>query len=76
MTPALSRACDKAVHVITADGRMLRGGRASLFILECLGWGPWARLLALPPFVWCVEAIYYLVARNRGFFSRFLFTGE
>jgi len=76
MTPELAAACGRAVHVIATDGRVLRAGRATLFILERLGWGPVARVLALPPFCWGVEAVYWLVARNRALFSRFLFTRE
>jgi len=72
MTPALREACRRAVHVRTADGRWLRGGRASLFILERIGWPRLARVAALPPLVWLVEAAYALVARNRAFFSRLL----
>jgi hypothetical protein len=76
LTPELAAACDRAVHVVTADGAVLRAGRAVLFILERCGWGAAARCLALPPFVWGVEAIYSLVARNRMLVSRFLFTRE
>ena len=76
MTPALSAACEKAVHVLTAGGRTLRAGRAVLFVLEHIGWGWFARFLALPPFVWIVELAYAVVAGNRGFFGRFLFRNE
>jgi hypothetical protein len=73
MTPELYRACGKAVHVIDREGSIHRGARATLFILEREGWGPIARFLSLPPFVWIVELGYYLVASNRSFFSRFFF---
>ena len=76
MSPAFADACERAMHVITKEGRVLRAGRASLFILDRLGWGPLARLLCLPPFVWGVELAYWLVARNRGLASRYLFTRE
>lgn len=76
MTPALFAACEKAIHVITADGTILRAGRAALYILERIGWGKFARLLSLPPFVWFVEFGYAIVANNRPFFARFLFTKE
>jgi predicted DCC family thiol-disulfide oxidoreductase YuxK len=73
MTPALYEACQRAIHVITSDGRVLRAGRAALFILERCGL-PWtARVLRVPPLVWMVELGYWLVARNRRFFARFLF---
>ena len=71
MTPALYPACAEAIHVVKADGTVLRAGRAWLFIMEELGWGWFARLLALPPFIWAVEAGYRIVARHRTFFSRF-----
>ena len=76
MTPALHTACARAVHVIRADGTVLRAGRAALFVLERLGWGPLARLLALPPCIWLVEIVYRIVANHRLFFSRFLFHEE
>ena len=76
MSPELAAACERAVHVLTREGRMLRAGRATLYILERVGWGLFARLLSLPPLVWLVEAVYWVVARNRDFFSRFLFTRE
>ena len=76
MSPELAAACERAVHVLTREGRLLRAGRATLYILERVGWGLFARLLSLPPLVWLVEAVYWVVARNRDFFSRFLFTRE
>ena len=76
MTPDLYAACERAVHVVTADGKVLRAGRACLFILERIGWGWRARVLRLPPFIWAIEVGYRVVASNRPFFARFLFTKE
>ena len=76
MTPDLYVACERAVHVVTADGRVLRAGRASMFILERTGWGLLARLLTLPPSIWIVELCYRFVAGHRPFFARFMFTHE
>ncbi len=73
MTPELTAACERAAHVITADGKTLRAGRASLFILERIGWGWFARLLALPPMIWFVEIAYRIVAQNRPLFARLIF---
>jgi predicted DCC family thiol-disulfide oxidoreductase YuxK len=73
MTPELFRACSEAIHVIDEQGSIRRGGRATLFILEQEGWGPVARFLSLPPFLWLVEMAYRLVAANRSFFSRLFF---
>lgn len=75
MTPALLSACARAVHVVRGDGRVLRGGRAVLFILEHTGAGRWARVLAHRPLVWGVELGYRIVAGHRAFFGRFLFPG-
>jgi predicted DCC family thiol-disulfide oxidoreductase YuxK len=76
MTPALAVACSRAIHVVKADGTVLRAGRAVLFIHEQLGWGWRARLLAKPPFIWLVELGYRIVASHRSFFSRFFFREE
>jgi predicted DCC family thiol-disulfide oxidoreductase YuxK len=73
MTPELYEACAGAMHVIDTSDRVYRGGRAFLFILERLGWGPVARLLAVPPLIWIVELGYRIVADNRMLFSRMLF---
>jgi hypothetical protein len=76
MTLALHAACERAFHIIRSDGAILRAGRATLFLLEKLGWGWKARLLCLPPFIWAVELGYEIVASHRTFFSRFMFRGE
>lgn len=70
MTPELREACRRAMHVVTADGRVLRAGRATLFVLGELGWRRMARWLSRRPFVWAVELGYWLVARNRGWLGR------
>lgn len=67
----MEAACAEAVHVLTSDGRTLRAGRAVLFILEVLGYGPLARLFARRPLIWGVEAGYRLVARYRHLLARF-----
>jgi predicted DCC family thiol-disulfide oxidoreductase YuxK len=76
MSPELHQRCARAVHVITSDGRTLRAGRAVLHILRHNGWGWFARMLALPPLVWGVELGYWIVARNRRLFARFMFRKE
>jgi predicted DCC family thiol-disulfide oxidoreductase YuxK len=76
MTPEMRAACARAVHVITSDGQVLRAGRASLFVLGELGFRYTAGVLGWPPFVWITEGAYRLVASNRRFFSRFLFTRD
>ena len=65
------------MQVITADGHQLSAGRAILFALEQIEWHPHiARLAARRPFIWLVELGYWIVARNRPFFGRFLFRSE
>ena len=75
MSAELATACARAVHVITPDGRILRAGRASLFVLDAVGWRRLAGILGRRPFVWGVEIGYWIVARNRGLFSRVFFRG-
>ncbi len=76
MTPRLRRACARAVHVITPEGRVLRAGRAALCALEQAGWRRTTAVLSTPPLIWAVEIGYRLVANNRPFFGRFLFRDE
>jgi len=77
MTPQLYRASQRAIHVITADGQMIRAGRAAMFVLEQIGYPRWlVRPFTWPPLVWFTELGYWLVANNRPFFSKFLFTNE
>ncbi|MCS7273460.1 MAG: DUF393 domain-containing protein [Fimbriimonadales bacterium] len=66
----------RALHVITADGRILRAGRAVLFIGEQLGYGWLTRPLSVPPLVWLVEGVYWLIARVRGKLSQWLRCSE
>ena len=76
MTDALAARCARAVHVLTPDGNLLAGGRATLFVLERIGFAGPARVLGRRPLVWLVELGYGVVARNRPFFARFLFRSE
>ncbi|MNS39282.1 hypothetical protein D3C72_715590 [compost metagenome] len=69
MTPALFEACHDAVHVLTSDGRVLRAGRAVLYLFEFLGWRRLAWFLALPPMLAVVELGYRFVANNRRYFA-------
>ena len=77
MTPALHEQARKAVQVITTDGRQLSAGRAILLALAEIGWHPrMVRLAGRRPFIWLVELGYWIVARDRAFFGRFLFRAE
>jgi predicted DCC family thiol-disulfide oxidoreductase YuxK len=77
MTPQLYQACQRAVHVIKTDGDILKAGRASLFVLEKIGYPRWfIRPFTWPPLVWFTELGYRIVANHRSFFGKFLFTGQ
>ena len=73
MTDVLAERCAKAIHVITPEGSILSAGQASLCILRLIGYPRLAAALSFPPLFWFVELGYWIVARNRYFFSRFLF---
>lgn len=65
------QALDRAIHVVTPEGQVLRGGKAVLFIGEKLGYYPallrwWRR----SPLVWAAELAYWIVARLRRPFSQ------
>ncbi|MFN8454110.1 MAG: hypothetical protein U0401_05440 [Anaerolineae bacterium] len=63
--------------MLTVDGRTLKAGRAAMFILEEIGYPLWLiRPFTWPPLVWLTELGYWIVANNRPFFSKFLFTKE
>ncbi|MGI8923872.1 MAG: hypothetical protein ACR2HJ_07530 [Fimbriimonadales bacterium] len=68
MTPALRKACERALHVVRTNGEILRGGTAFLHIRKCLGLGSPPK-----PFV---DVAYWLVSHNRDLFSNFLYRGE
>ena len=76
MTDSLARRCERAVHVVTPEGQVLSAGRASLYVLGKIGFPRLARVGGLPPFVWGVELAYWMVARNRRVFSRWMFSGK
>ena len=76
MTDSLARRCERAVHVLTPEGQVLSAGRASLYVLGKIGFPRLARVGGLPPFVWGVELAYWMVARNRRVFSRWMFSGK
>lgn len=73
MTDALAARCARAVHVITPEGAIVSGGRASLYVLDRIGWCTCATICSRPPLVWLVELGYRLIASHRRLASRFLF---
>jgi predicted DCC family thiol-disulfide oxidoreductase YuxK len=70
MTEALRERARRAVQVVTAEGRELSAGRACLYVLARIQGRAW-NVLTLPPFIWGVEIVYRIVARNRVIFGRF-----
>lgn len=73
MTPELRKACKRAIHVVLPDGKILRAGRAGLFILGQSGYPILARIAGWTPFVWGVEIVYWLIARYRGKLYKWFF---
>ena len=77
MTPQLREQASRAIQVVTIDGHRLAAGRAILFVLAEIGWHPTlSRLGCHRPFIWAIELGYWVVARSRPFFGRFLFRDE
>jgi len=77
MNPQLYAACQQAVHIITPNGQVLRAGRAGMFVMETVGYPRWlVRPFTWPPLAWITELGYKIVANNRLFFSKIMFTKE
>lgn len=60
------------MHVITPTGQTLAAGRASVCVLDVIGYPRLAYLAGLPPFIWAVELGYWIMARNRRLLSWFI----
>lgn len=76
MTPALVKATEQSVHVVTTDGTILKAGRAVLYIFGKLGWRRFERFFSWGPILAIVEFFYGIVARHRIAFSKVLFVNE
>src|SRR5438105_4265134 len=76
MTEALARRCAHAIHVLTPEGVVLSAGRASLYLMDAVGWRRFSAVFSTRPLIWLVEAAYRVVAGRRQWFSRFLFRPE
>jgi hypothetical protein len=70
--PELRRRAERAVHLLLPDGRRFRAGRACVEILARLGYRRTAAVLRLPPLIWLLEIGYWVVARTRPVYGRFL----
>ena len=75
MNEVLYEECQKSICVVTTGGKVLNRGRAVIHIFSKIGYG-WSKLGLVPPLIYLVDLGYMFVARNRFFFSRFLFTKE
>lgn len=75
LSPSLREACKGAMHVIKANGEVIKAGRAAMFCGQFTRWHQLARIAQWPVFLPFVELGYKLVAANRGLFSKFLFRG-
>jgi hypothetical protein len=73
MTEELARRCAHAIHLITPDDVIFCAGRASLHILDAVGWHRFAATFSRRPLIWLVEVGYRVVAGHRGLFSRLVF---
>lgn len=71
-TPELLSRSAGEVVVIQRNGQVLGGASAVFFILSQTGWGLFAQILMLPPWIWVAQAGYRWVARNRLLVSRWL----
>jgi len=75
MNDAIRERCTREMAVVRQGGEVLFGARAVLYLFSHTGWGWFARLLAVPPFVWPIQLGYLLIARNRGWISKRFFGG-
>jgi len=73
MNDDLTRACQRAVHLVHPDGHLEKAGRACLTVLDLIGYTHLARWGRRRPLIWLIELGYYFVAQNRRFFSRLFF---
>lgn len=60
--------------MIEPDGTVHRGSRAVLFANGQCGWWLLPAVFWSPPMKWCADLGYYVLANNRIFFSRFVYT--
>ena len=75
MTDALRVAAHDAMHVLTADDRILVGDEAVIHVFEGVGY-PIVAALRVPPFRWITPWLYDRVANNRRKLAPWFFTRE
>ncbi len=76
LTPEILADCPRALYVLGPEGKYWRGADGFLIIMSLVGWGAFARLLMLPPFIWPIRLGYSLVARNRSWISKTFYGGR
>ncbi len=76
LAPSLKEACGDAMHVIKADGTVIKAGRAAMFCGTFTPYSGWARIGLWPMFLPFVELGYAFVARNRNLVSKLFFKTE
>ena len=76
LAPSLKQACSHAMHVIKADGEIIKAGRAMMFCGLFTPLRGWARIGAWPIFLPFVELGYKFVAHNRTLVSKLFFKSE
>ena len=76
LAPSLAESCSHAVHVIKADGTVIKAGRAMMFCGTFTRFSGWARIAMWPIFLPFIEIGYKFIAANRMLMSKFLFKCE
>lgn len=74
MDARMKAACHEALHVVVAEGQVLRGGEAACFVAERVGFGPMAHLLQMGPLAFVTEVAYRQIALHRILISNLAFT--
>lgn len=75
-TDQMKERAGREVVLLFPDGRTLGGADAVFHILAKTGWGFFATLLGLPPFIYLMRIGYRVVANRRGKISQRWFGGE
>ncbi|MBT4429541.1 MAG: DUF393 domain-containing protein [Nitrospinaceae bacterium] len=70
MSKALREQCQRAIQLISPGQSPVSAGQAFLEILSLLGWKKSATVMSAAPFVYAVEILYWLIARNRWLIGR------
>lgn len=76
LAPSLKESCSHSVHVIKADGEVIRAGRAMMFCGLHTRFSGWARIAMWPIFLPFIEIGYKFIASNRMLVSKVLFKTE